>query len=58
MINEFVLLQLHGRSRMQRYTKSADWDYISQCAQIASPMPLFGNSLYIFLSMVKHFYLL
>ncbi|KAM6104841.1 LOW QUALITY PROTEIN: tRNA-dihydrouridine(47) synthase [NAD(P)(+)]-like [Pterocles gutturalis] len=34
---------LHGRSREQRYTRSADWDYIAGCAKIASPMPLFGN---------------
>ncbi|KAF8948962.1 tRNA-dihydrouridine(47) synthase [NAD(P)(+)]-like protein [Haplosporangium gracile] len=41
---------LHGRSRQQRYTKLADWDYISQCAQTDRGilgnddyMPLFGN---------------
>ncbi|XP_029073784.1 tRNA-dihydrouridine(47) synthase [NAD(P)(+)]-like isoform X5 [Monodon monoceros] len=37
------LLQLHGRSREQRYTKLADWRYIEQCVTAASPMPLFGN---------------
>ncbi|XP_049732477.1 tRNA-dihydrouridine(47) synthase [NAD(P)(+)]-like isoform X3 [Elephas maximus indicus] len=35
--------QLHGRSREQRYTKMADWQYIEQCVRAASPMPLFGN---------------
>uniref|UniRef100_G3SGY4 tRNA-dihydrouridine(47) synthase [NAD(P)(+)] n=1 Tax=Gorilla gorilla gorilla TaxID=9595 RepID=G3SGY4_GORGO len=35
--------QLHGRSREQRYTKLADWQYIEECVQAASPMPLFGN---------------
>ncbi|XP_067414201.1 tRNA-dihydrouridine(47) synthase [NAD(P)(+)]-like isoform X2 [Emydura macquarii macquarii] len=34
---------LHGRSREQRYTKVADWEYIAECAKLASPMPLFGN---------------
>lgn len=38
------LLQLHGRSREQRYTKLADWRYIEQCVTAASPMPLFGGS--------------
>ncbi|RLV71500.1 hypothetical protein DV515_00017384 [Chloebia gouldiae] len=37
------MVTLHGRSREQRYTRSADWHYIAQCARIASPMPLFGN---------------
>ncbi|KAF9093352.1 tRNA-dihydrouridine(47) synthase [NAD(P)(+)]-like protein [Mortierella sp. AM989] len=41
---------LHGRSRQQRYTKLADWDYISRCAKTNRGilgtddyMPLFGN---------------
>ncbi|KAF9585007.1 tRNA-dihydrouridine(47) synthase [NAD(P)(+)]-like protein [Lunasporangiospora selenospora] len=41
---------LHGRSRQQRYTKLADWDYISQCASVNRGvpgsdqyMPIFGN---------------
>lgn len=37
------MITLHGRSREQRYTKLADWDYISSCATLASPVPLFGN---------------
>ena len=34
--------QVHGRSKEQRYTKVADWDYISRCSQAAHPMPVFG----------------
>jgi len=37
------LVTLHGRSREQRYTRKADWDYISRCAATGAPMPVFGN---------------
>ncbi|XP_076977144.1 tRNA-dihydrouridine(47) synthase [NAD(P)(+)]-like isoform X2 [Tamandua tetradactyla] len=32
-----------GVALATRYTRLADWQYIEQCAQAASPMPLFGN---------------
>lgn len=34
---------LHGRSREQRYTKSADWKYIEQCAANVKRIPVIGN---------------
>lgn len=37
------LITLHGRSREQRYTRFADWDYIEKCAQACAPCPVFGN---------------
>jgi tRNA-dihydrouridine synthase 3 len=33
---------LHGRTRQQRYSRSADWNYIATCAGIAKEQPLAG----------------
>ncbi|KZC04502.1 PREDICTED: tRNA-dihydrouridine(47) synthase [NAD(P)(+)]-like [Dufourea novaeangliae] len=37
------MITVHGRSREQRYTKLADWEYIDKCAKAAHPVPVFGN---------------
>uniref|UniRef100_A0A914XB99 tRNA-dihydrouridine(47) synthase [NAD(P)(+)] n=1 Tax=Plectus sambesii TaxID=2011161 RepID=A0A914XB99_9BILA len=36
------LITMHGRSKEQRYSKVADWDYVKQCADLASPLPFFA----------------
>ena len=36
-------MTVHGRTRQQRYTRLADWDYINKCKEAAYPVNLFGN---------------
>ena len=38
-------ITLHGRSRQQRYTKNADWEYISDCAALIKRLNERGNDL-------------
>lgn len=36
-------LTLHGRTRQQRYSRAADWEYIQQCAAAAPDLQMVGN---------------
>jgi hypothetical protein len=38
-------MTLHGRTRVQRYSRRADWEYVIKCAKIAAPtgLQLIGN---------------
>lgn len=47
---------IHGRSRQQRYSKLADWDYIYQCATKAPDgLQVMGNGdIFSYLDWNKH----
>eukprot|EP00192_Tetraselmis_astigmatica_P003337 CAMPEP_0117659752 /NCGR_PEP_ID=MMETSP0804-20121206/6600_1 /TAXON_ID=1074897 /ORGANISM="Tetraselmis astigmatica, Strain CCMP880" /LENGTH=545 /DNA_ID=CAMNT_0005466431 /DNA_START=56 /DNA_END=1694 /DNA_ORIENTATION=- len=50
-------LTLHGRTRAQRYTKRADWDYIERCAKLAKPtgLQIIGNGdVYSYADYARH----
>ena len=48
-------LTLHGRTREQRYTKTADWDYIYNVAGKAGDLTVIGNGdIYNFEEYNKH----
>jgi tRNA-dihydrouridine synthase 3 len=46
-IDGIAAVMIHGRSRLQRYAKDADWDYIQQVADSKSPdlphLEIIGN---------------
>lgn len=55
--------QVHGRSKQQRYTRAADWSYITACANMAKspaddgapPLSFIGNGdVFTHLDFYKH----
>jgi len=47
---------IHGRSRQQRYSKLANWDYVYECAKKApTTLPVVGNGdVFSFVDWNKH----
>uniref|UniRef100_A0A2M4ANN8 tRNA-dihydrouridine(47) synthase [NAD(P)(+)] n=1 Tax=Anopheles triannulatus TaxID=58253 RepID=A0A2M4ANN8_9DIPT len=37
------LITIHGRTKEQRYTKHADWEFVQRCAAQARSVPVYGN---------------
>uniref|UniRef100_A0AAG5DUJ8 tRNA-dihydrouridine(47) synthase [NAD(P)(+)] n=1 Tax=Anopheles atroparvus TaxID=41427 RepID=A0AAG5DUJ8_ANOAO len=37
------LITVHGRTKEQRYTKRADWEYLQRCAAQTISVPVYGN---------------
>ncbi|XP_042406995.1 tRNA-dihydrouridine(47) synthase [NAD(P)(+)]-like [Zingiber officinale] len=50
------VLTIHGRSRQQRYSKLADWDYIYECARKApDDLQILGNGdIFSYTDWIKH----
>ncbi|XP_033104235.1 tRNA-dihydrouridine(47) synthase [NAD(P)(+)]-like [Anneissia japonica] len=49
------LVTVHGRTREQRYTRAADWDYLEQCATTCGTYPFLGNGdIFSFEDINKH----
>ena len=47
-LGKVAAVTLHGRTRAQRYSRLADWEYIDECGKIAKTIskgviPLIGN---------------